>query len=551
MATSGYKDVAATYTTSGNVGDTLRFSWSLNGKQSIENNETPIKWSLLLIAGSAGYISSSASKKWAVTIDGTPYSGTTTVGIANGATKTLASGTHTIKHDSDGSKKFSVSFSQVFNITFNSYVGTVSGAASFTLDTIPRATTPTLSPTTVVMGEKLTITLPRATDSFTHTLQHDFYVGSWTTFATGVGTETIFETPESWASGIPNATSGSGRIRCLTYSGSTLIGEKIVNFTATVPTSMIPTVDSIAVSEGSEGLAAKFGAFIQSKSKLRVVSAGSGIQGSTISSYKVEILGVSYSGADITTDYILKSGKIDVKTTVTDSRGRKGSKTVNVTLLEYYTPTITDFSAFRADANGNASNKGTSLKCLLDFKIAPCGNKNDKSYTIQYKKTTASTYTVLKTDSGYYTLDSSYLKTEILAIESAYDVQIVLKDYFSEATYTLRVGSKIVPIAVYPNGKGMGIFGYPTKEAFQVFGLTELFDSLILAHTNGKGGNIKVFNSDETEYMLINSAQQSIDKYGSDGSVTRLVIKEGKAILQYFSDSSTYVGSVTLGEIKH
>ena len=137
MATSGNKDVVATKTTSGNTGDTLRFKWSRKD-YSTSGNYTNINWELQLIAGGAGRISSSANKKWSVTVNGNSYSGTNKIGIGNNETKTLASGTTRIPHNSDGTKTFSVSFSQQFDITFNSYVGTVSGSASFTLDSIPR-----------------------------------------------------------------------------------------------------------------------------------------------------------------------------------------------------------------------------------------------------------------------------------------------------------------------------------------------------------------------------------------------------------------------------
>lgn len=137
MATSGNKDVVATKTTSGNTGDTLRFKWSRKD-YSTSGNYTNINWELQLIAGGAGRISSSANKKWSVTVNGNSYSGTNKIGIGNNETKTLASGTTKIPHNSDGTKTFSVSFSQQFDVTFNSYVGTVSGNASFTLDSIPR-----------------------------------------------------------------------------------------------------------------------------------------------------------------------------------------------------------------------------------------------------------------------------------------------------------------------------------------------------------------------------------------------------------------------------
>ena len=112
MATSGSKSITVT------SWDTLRFSWS-ETSQSTANNTTTISWKMELIAGSSGRISSTASKSWSVTVNGTKYSGTNTIGISNNATKTLASGSTTIAHNSDGTKTFSYSFTQEIAITFS------------------------------------------------------------------------------------------------------------------------------------------------------------------------------------------------------------------------------------------------------------------------------------------------------------------------------------------------------------------------------------------------------------------------------------------------
>ena len=107
MATSGSTSVKVTNW------NTLKFSWEVTS-QSVVNNTSTVSWKLQLIADSDGRIDSSASKKWSVTVNGTEYSGTNTVGIANNETKTLASGTTTIAHASNGTKTFSYSFSQSF-----------------------------------------------------------------------------------------------------------------------------------------------------------------------------------------------------------------------------------------------------------------------------------------------------------------------------------------------------------------------------------------------------------------------------------------------------
>lgn len=68
--------------------------------QNIANNSSTVSYSLVLHRPSA--ISSSATKKWSCTINGTVHSGSGTIG--GSGNKTLLSGTQTISHNQDGTK---------------------------------------------------------------------------------------------------------------------------------------------------------------------------------------------------------------------------------------------------------------------------------------------------------------------------------------------------------------------------------------------------------------------------------------------------------------
>ena len=132
MATSGSKSITPARLL------TLKFSWNRTSVSDVNNTST-ISWKLQLITATHASISSSASKKWSVTVNGTKYSGTNTLGIGAGSTKTLASGSTVIAHNSDGTKTFSFSFSQEFGINFNgANIGTQSASGTGTLDTILR-----------------------------------------------------------------------------------------------------------------------------------------------------------------------------------------------------------------------------------------------------------------------------------------------------------------------------------------------------------------------------------------------------------------------------
>lgn len=488
MATSGYKDVAATYTTSGNVGDTLRFRWQLKSSSVIDNQST-INWWLELIAGGAGYISSSATKSWNVTVNGTSYSGSNTVGISNNTTKTLASGTTVVPHNADGTKTFTYSFSQVFNITFNKYVGTVSGSGSGVLDSIPRSSTISKVEGDTIGGE-VTVTLARHNDAFTHQMRYKVGESTWYDLGSGIGTSKTFTIDPEASRYITDDVTGTMQLCVRTYSGSTQIGtDTYKNVVVKVPDDVIPIINSITITEAVSGLASKFGAFIQNKSKLQIACDASGASGSTIKSYKAEVSGANYTGQTIITDLISQSGDVPVKVTVTDSRGRTSTGTTSVTVLEYYLPTIERFDAYRSDAAGNEKNSSKTLACAYKFKVAPCGNKNDRTYKIEYRQTGAANWTTIASGS-LYAADTKLIKEDILGLEYSYEVRLTVNDYFgTPATYPVKVGMEVVVWCPYPTGKGLGIGGYPKGEYLDVY-----MDALFNQQVRVVGNDIYIDN---------------------------------------------------------
>lgn len=443
--------------------------------QSVASNKSVVRWELVIYRPSA--ISSSASKSWSVTINGTPKSGTTTIG--GSGTKTIASGTVDVSHNSDGTKSISFSFSLQFDITWNGrWIGTGSASGNMALSTIPRATTPSLNPTTVTMGNSITISLPRASSSFTHTLQHDFYVGSWTTFATGATTSATLSVPVSWASrgNMVNQTSGSGRIRCLTYNGSTLVGEKIVNFKATVPSSVVPTISSVTLSEAAS-LPLTGAGYIQGYSKVKGVISASGAQGSTIKSYSTKVGSATHTGSTFTSDVLTSAGSISIVTTVTDSRGRTASTTKSITVVAYAAPVVT-MSVFRATNAGAADDEGTYVVADLNIKITALSNKNANSYKIEYKQESASSWTSIKTGTGY-TVDQNINLGDIANEDLSYNFRVTVTDSFTTVIYeTSPLPTSFTLVDYKSNGKGIAFGRVSTTDTFRV-GMTAEFDKAV------------------------------------------------------------------------
>lgn len=461
MATSGYKDVTVTNW------DTLRFSWWVSS-QSIASNTTTVGWEMKLIAGSSGRISATSTSPWEITVNGTKYTGSENIGISNNSEKTLASGTTVISHSSDGTKTFSYSFSQTFNITFSGvYISTKSGSGTGTLPTISRTSTPTLSTNSVDMGGKVTIYTNRDSTALTHDLAYSFAGGSYVTFATGVGDSYAWTTPDL-ASSIPNTTSGTVTIRCITKSGSTSVGTKTVTMTLKVPASVVPSVSSLTTAEATAGLAAQFGAFVKLKSKIKATITATGAKGSTISSYSSTFNGKSYSGASWTSAAVTSSGTLNIVVKVTDSRGRTASKTFTVTVLDYDTPAIYALQAHRINEDGTENQEGVYIAVRYKYGVTTLGNKNTASMVLEYKRSTETEWATLLTGTALSADTTALVTDRTFSIDYQYDLRMVVNDWFGPGQpYTTVLQGGAVIMDFRADGLGLGLFKTSEREGVE------------------------------------------------------------------------------------
>ena len=342
----------------------------VESSQDITNNTTTISYWLFLRALGSFFFQDFESTI-ALTIDGVSILNTTTQRVtlpsANSMTL-ITSGTRVINHAADGTKSlpFSASFRTNNTTTFTPIpTHTISG--SLALTTIPRASVPTLNVSTQVMGSAITISTNRASTSFTHILKFNFGNQSGT-IATGVTTTHSWTLPLSLANAIPNGTSGSGTITCETYNGSTLIGTRTVTFTATVPTSIVPTVSiSHSATPSYQNL------YIATVTSSLVVLSALGAHGSTIISRSTTVRAgsntISTSTANSFKSAVIQvSGTITITSTVTDSRGRTGTSTVTFTSNAYPSPTLNVSSQALGSAITISTNRlHTSFTHILKF----------------------------------------------------------------------------------------------------------------------------------------------------------------------------------------
>ena len=358
-----------------------------------------------------------------------------------------------VTHNADGTWPAGKAGRWRFNVPLGGSHNTPTvGWTNFNIDgeipTIPRATTPTLSASSVACGSKLTINLPRHSSSFTHRISYRIGGKDKGTITTNAGTSFAWTVP-NLGSYMPNSTGVWVVLRVETMSGGTVIGYKDIGFTATAPSSWVPTATISSIAEATANLATQFGGYVQNKSTLRVKSSGSGSNGSTISSYVVTIQGRNYNGADITSAAISASGTVAVTLTVTDSRGRKASKTQNVSVLAYSPPQITVSNVART------TDEAQTATCTYNFNIASVNSKNTKAFYIQYLS--GSTWTDITRMSDVYTKSGSVTSGAVFGVDATTKVRFVAQDYFTSVVVEKEVGPTFTLMNLGAGGKSLAI----------------------------------------------------------------------------------------------
>ena len=437
--------------------------WS-QSSQSVENNSTTINWSCGFTPGHAYY--TNAIKMYAVTINGTQvYSGGTYSNITDYQARTFASGTLKIAHNSDGSKSFTIS-------GFSGWIydsGTTNASAqSFTLSTIPRASS--VSCSTANIGSNATITINRASTSFAHTLTYVFGSLNGTIATKTSSTNISWTLPTTFYAQIPNAKSGAGTITCQTYNGSTLIGSKSTSFTATVsesaskPTLSPTVVDSNTTTTALTGDSSKF---IKYYSNASVTTGAKARNSATLKSQKIVCGAKSISGASGTISAV-ESGSFSFS--ATDSRGYTTTQTVNKTLIEYVkltcsmeagAPTTAGVATLKISGNyfnGSFGKVANTLTVQYRYKTQ---GENYGSWTTVTATKSGNTYSATASISGL-----NYLNTYVFQVRAIDKLATVNSNEQTRKTTpvfdwskddfningTLKVNNKNIFDLIYPIG---------------------------------------------------------------------------------------------------
>lgn len=450
----------ATATFSGSYGRnmTLELKAELTG-QNIAGNYSSVHVTAYLHTN--GYASMwGVSADATITINGGGAIEHPAINIGTNSAQKIWDHTYNVGHNDDGTKTVGIMLSVGLNAAG---YGSAMVAFDYKLPDIPRASS--VSDLTGTLGSAMTININRKVSSFTHTVKYNF--GSLNgTIATGAGTSVSWTPPLNLATAMPNKTSDWGDITVDTYNGSTKIGSATCRLTLNVPESMKPTFSGVTLSDTNtvvSNIVTTANTFVEILSNVKVAFNGAaGIQGSTITGYKAEMVGENQT---ITTNggvfgIVKKSGEITIRSSVQDSRGRwSDTKDTTVNFLDYFGPK----AFFTAERSGSAR---TTLTVIRTAQIAPLtvGGKQLNKMTITFKTRPMGTTEWTTNNglaSGVWTTQSELTASAAnlagtFAGTQSWEVMMIVEDLFDKATYSYPIPTDKVLVAKTKDGIGIG-----------------------------------------------------------------------------------------------
>lgn len=508
--------------------------------QSIPLNQSTVSWSLYITKGSGfgaytGYTCYWSSTGSSGSIGGYNFGGYSTL--------SLGSGTFVVNHNPDGTgtANTSGSFSESDP---DPELGNGTVYASLALTTIPRATQPTVSPTSGETGTTFTIGHTPASSAFYHDVAYSIDGGStYTDIVTNLaGTDTSTDwTPAH--SLLPNATSATAIIRVITYdsSGGSVIGTKTVNLPLTVPASVKPTVSSVSWEDSQTSapdmptLMGGAGRFVQGWSRLKPTVTSAGAGGSTVTGSTVTVNGrTTDSGTAFATPVAL-SGSVPFTAVAMDSRARNSDTYSNTVPVAAYNPPNlpTPLVVRTSDAGGGTpSATGTYLAITPAASVSSLlfagSEKNLLEWRIRIKPLGGSYTTVSDWSSATVsgnTWTTKYVAAGPYLSSLEYIVEVSVRDVFGKNGYNTGSTVKTLEVSVpsesvafdWDAGEGLGINKYrQAGKALDVSGDVNLDDDLavggaVSATTITQGGQAVIDAGDIATTSVAGIAELATD----------------------------------------
>lgn len=433
--------------------------------QSIEDNQSNVTVKLLLKRNdsysSSAYNLTESSNTVVLKVGGKEkVNKNLTIDTRNNVTVTLATWTGDVTHGDDGSLSLSVSGSFTMGGTGLSG-GSVSG--SFNCTDIPRASSLTLSKTSLNPQESVGATVASASSAFSHKIKWSLGDSSVTHSLSAGVTKDAFTVPLSWAEEVTKGKSGNISVAIATYKGSKRIGSKSYSLKLIIPATdeFLPEFKLVA-ERIDNTVPADFGEYVKGKSQIKLNVTDVKIKhGAKVSSYTAKVGSASKIKLPAAFD-LTKSGETTVSVTVKDSRGFSVTKSSKINVLNYSAPTVSVDSLYRCDENGNKTTSGTYLFCNLKVNYRSLNDKNISNIIYKYKKADGEAF------SGEIpiTENVSVLGNGEFLNNSSYVLAFRITDSITEENdfVEVPVPSADIPFNIRKGGKGASFGCYSERD---------------------------------------------------------------------------------------
>lgn len=426
---------------------TLTVSIDVNS-QNITNNTSNVTVGVRA-SWTGGSYNLTQKSGW-VEIDGTRYTFTSSFNDkrTSSGTKLLYSKTLNIAHNTDGTKSVKVSASYTTGVSS----GTIGASATKTLTTIPRKSSLTASNGT--LGTAMTLKVTKQASAFTHTITYKCGSATGTVCTKSSNASITWTPPLSLASQNTTGVSVSITFTITTYNGNDSVGSNTRAVTCSIPASVRPSC-AIDVTDPT-GIKDRYGSYVKDLSKFKVVVSPTIAHGSVISKYSSTANGVKYTSATFETGTLSHYGDLVVSSTVTDNRGRSGSDSETIHVVDYTIPVISRLAVKRGTYENESFKENdqggyiqvTFSAAVTELKGVGDGKDNVAVYTIKYKPTGASEYTEsvggktvpLDDYENKYSIDSGTYVFKAYT-ERSYDVVLEVADSHNTTTRVTSVST--------------------------------------------------------------------------------------------------------------
>lgn len=474
----------------------VQFSWNV-ASQSVANNNTTINWSISAVSGSSSWYKSNPT---GVYINGNcVYYNGTRVKQYKG---TIASGSYTIGHNSEGNASFSASVSSaIYSASVN-----CNGSGSWSLPQIARyPVIQSASDFDDTGNPSLTFTNPSRLYPIRVKIEANGNTQLITRDIGNNATSYTFNLTESERNKLRKLTPNSNKLSVLltvcAMNGNSELSASVLGRTMTIVNAN-PTVekneyydsnkktsditeDNQIIIRNNSNLEFKLTNLIALKyatlSKVEVLLNGI-TKSATLSSSSVPSQVINFG-------IVNSSSNLTASISVIDSRGNRTSYSKDITIIDWVQPS--------AIINCQRENNFYSTTHLtVDGSISSINDKNVIKIQYQYKKTTDTNYSTLKTIQ-----DNTQTSFDI-DNKLAWDIRVIVSDLIGSTTYNLFI-DKGIPIIYFDRLlSSMGVNCFPKYDnSFEVNGVS-LSGKVLYNSANGTAETVTLSDSAENYTYL-------------------------------------------------